>query len=184
MRLVKLTKQSSELPKLKELYYSAFPKEERAPWNMMRRKIEYNNIDFFALYDETTCVGMAYNIKNDKFAYLFYLAIFPEMRGKGYGTQAVQSLIQYYSDKTLFLALERLDSTAENYQQRLKRHQFYLNAGLQEMENHIKEGKVIYDIMGTGVKLSNKEYQNLMLSFTNRLFTKLVDLKVIETLKI
>ena len=114
-------------------------------------------------------------------AYVFYLAVEKEMRGRGLGTQAVRALIRAYEGKRLFLALERLDETAPNYAQRLSRHAFYERCGLRDLPHYIKEANVVYAIMGTGGPIRPEEYNAMMRAYAGPVFGRFVDLGIVES---
>lgn len=107
IHLVPVSKRLPEIPAIRALYREAFPPEEQAPFWLLMRKTTLPMTDFWAFYEQETWVGFAYVIQNETLAYLFYLAIAPEQRGKGYGHQAMACLKEQYASKTLFLSLER-----------------------------------------------------------------------------
>lgn len=178
MELIKVTKKLPEFKAVKQLYNEAFPDDERAPFGLLMRKA--GKADFFAFYDNGNWVGLTYIVRHNRLAYIFYIAITPKQRGKGYGTAAMKTLIEYYKDCRLFLALEQLDKTAENYDQRVKRHEFYKNCGLSELPYRIKEGNVIYDIMGVGGKVEPEEYRALIDNYLGWFMKRIVDMRIIK----
>lgn len=178
MELIKVTRALPDYRAIKHLYKQAFPSEERAPFGMLMRKA--GKADFFALYDSEKWVGLAYIVSRGKLAYIFYIAITPEQRGKGYGTAAMKALIEYYKDSRLFLALEQLDKSADNCDQRVKRHEFYKSCGLSDLPYKIKEGGVIYDIMGVGGKVEPEEYRELIDSYLGWFMKRVVDMRIIK----
>lgn len=92
IHLVPVSKKLPEFPVIRALYRQAFPPEEQAPFWLLMRKTKLPMTDFWAFYEQETWVGFAYVIQNETLAYLFYLAISPEQRGKGYGHQAMACL--------------------------------------------------------------------------------------------
>ena len=136
--------------------------------------------DFWALYDDENWVGFTYVVKGDGLAYIFYLAIKPDEQGKGYGGTALEILKDYYKGCRIFLALENLDQTTGNYEQRIKRHSFYEKCGLSDMPYKIKEAAVIYDIMGIGGGVEPEEYGRMMEQYLGKFYMRLVDMKIIK----
>lgn len=180
MQLIRVTKKLKEYKQIKQLYHQAFPRNERAPFWLLMRKSKQPTADFLALYDNKNWVGIAYIVKGEQLAYLFYLAIKPEARGKGYGAEVLDILRERYQESKFFLALETLDKTADNYEQRLKRHSFYEKCGLSDMPHQIKEASVIYDIMGVGEAVEPQEYRQLMQNYLGKFFSTLIDTRMIE----
>ena len=153
----------------KRLYHTAFPAEERAPWIMLRSRADKHRAELLAAMDGDSFAGMAYTVTYKDLTYLFYLAVEENRRGQGTGSRIISALRERYPGNTIFLAREQLDRSADNYPQRESRHRFYLANGFTDMDCRIREGKVIYDVMGTGRKVLPEEYEALMLHWSGRL---------------
>ena len=69
------------------------------------------------------------------------LRLDPAARGKGCGTRAMAALRGQYAGRRLFLAAEALDPAADNYAARVRRKQFYLRCGLQDLHARVREGR-------------------------------------------
>lgn len=148
--------------RIRALYREAFPAEERAPYWFLKLRAWQKRADFWSLTDADNWVGMAYVLRHEDLAYLFYLAIDSERRGRGYGTQAMAALQKRYHGCRLFLGLETLDENAKNYAQRVMRHAFYLRCGLVDLPYWLKEAGVVFAIMGTGGKVEPEEYKAMI----------------------
>ncbi len=158
-----------DLTLYKQLYLTAFPKEERAPWLLLKHRAAQGRADALEALDDGKFAGLAYVVTLDDMAYLFYLAVAGEQRGRGTGGKIIAALRERYPDKRLFLAREQLDRTAANYPQRESRHRFYLKNGFEDWGTLIKEGPVTYDVMGIGKSVTPPEYKALMASWTGKL---------------
>lgn len=180
MQLKKVSKKMKGYSKIKKLYKQAFPSEERAPFWLLMKKASLPVTDFWALYEEEKWVGIAYMVKGENIAYLFYLAINEEERGSGYGSKTIELLKEYYKGSRLFLALETMDKNAPNYEQRVKRHGFYEKCGLSDMPYQIKEASVVYDIMGVGGTVEPEEYGRMMREYLGPVFSRLIDVRIIK----
>ncbi len=164
----------------KKLYLTAFPKEERAPFWLIRSRAKSGRAEMLAAYDENEFVGFAYMVCHKDLTYLFYLAVMENMRGKGYGSKILEAIKSRYRGKRIFLAREQLDKTADNFAQRISRHQFYRRNGFEDLPCQIKEASVVYDVMGIGGNVSAEEYDALISSWAGKFLTKIVDMKIIE----
>lgn len=167
-----------DMKKIKKLYLSAFPPEERAPFIFIKRRSKKKSALMLAAKDGGEFVGFVYIVTYRDMAYLFYFAINEDKRGMGYGSAILQRLIDMYKGKRLFLAREQLDDKADNYAQRLKRRQFYLNNGFSDMPGHIKEANVVYDIMGIGGEISSSDYDDLITPWAGKLIKKRADMRL------
>ena len=168
---------SEDMGKIKRLYKKAFPDDERAPLLLLALKSEKSGVDFWSLYADEKWFGFAYAITENDLTYLFYLAVSERKRGKGLGSKALQTLKMKYYGNRFFLALEQLDETAENYPERLKRRQFYINNGLEPLDTTITEGTVTYDVMGVGGKVTPEEYNDMMKNYLGKHLAKIVLMK-------
>ena len=172
--------QRSDYSDIKAIYTDAFPADERAPFRLLRKRAEQGRADFWIISEKDKNIGLAYLVTYKDLAYLFYYAVAPSYRGKGYGTKALKAIIEAYKNYRLFLALEDWEKESDNKEQRIKRHSFYLNCGLHDLPYKLKEATVIFSIMGTGDAVEPEEYKALMnryVSFPMRCF---IDLRIIK----
>jgi ribosomal protein S18 acetylase RimI-like enzyme len=112
--------------------------------------------------------------------YLFYFAIDKSQRDRGIGTAALRTLLKKYKGQKFFLTLEQLDESADNYNKRIRRRHFYENAGLVKLDCRVREGTVIYDVMGTGSNITADEYGQLMRKYMGLIIVKLFRDSLIE----
>jgi len=165
---------------IKRLFVKAFPPEERPPFFMLKNRAQKSKGEMLSVYDENEFIGFAYIVSRLDVAYLFYFAIEESKRGQGYGSAVLSELQKRYNGKRLFLAREQLDETAENYDERVKRHKFYLKNGCYDLPVMIKEANVIYDVMGVGGIVTAEEYDMLMTQWCGRFMRRFVDMRIIE----
>lgn len=180
MQLIEVSKKSEDYAAIKRLYKKAFPTNERAPFWLLMKKNKPSTADFWAFRDGNEFVGFTYVVKYQNLAYIFYLAIQADKRGKGYGTQAIEALKNRYAGKRIFLALESPDETADNYEQRVKRHAFYEKCGLSDIPYRLKEASVVYSLMGIGKAVEPEEYRTMMENYLGGFFSRIVDMRIIR----
>lgn len=166
--------------KIKKLYLTAFPAEERAPFFLIMSKARNENGEMLAAYDGEKFIGFVYMVCYKDLAYLFYLAVEGGERGKGYGGKILSAVKEKYSGKRIFLAREQLDKNAENYSQRVSRRNFYLHNGFTDLPCLIKEASVVYDVMSIGGSVSAEEYDALITAWIGKFLRKIVDMRIIE----
>jgi len=161
------------------LYKSAFPRDERAPFFMIKRKALQGKARALVAKENGIVLGFAYVICYEDLVYLFYFAVDAGRRGSGNGSRILQLLKEKYAGKRIFLAREQLDEKAGNYEERLKRHAFYLKNGFQDLPHKIREASVVYDIMGVGGVVSPEEYAALIENWCGRFIRRVVRLEII-----
>ena len=82
--------------KIKQLYETAFPKDEQIPWNDLMRLVGEMPLDFTAYYDGEEFIGFTIVYPRKSFNWYWYFAVREELRGKGYGQQILTQLIEHY----------------------------------------------------------------------------------------
>ena len=146
---------------IKKLYIDSFPANERAPFYMLKRRAKQGKADLWCIYDEKLFVGMAYVVSYNNLSYLFYFAIEKSLRGMHYGTRALKTIFRLY--------------------ERLKRHDFYLRAGLKDIPYYLKEVNMIYMLMGRSDLVYPKEYKALIDNYLGFPKKYLLDMRIIKS---
>lgn len=166
---------------IKKLYIDSFPANERAPFYMLKRRAKQGKADLWCIYDEKLFVGMAYVVSYNNLSYLFYFAIEKSLRGMHYGTRALKTIFRLYEKNKIFLALEDWKEEADNKEERLKRHDFYLRAGLKDIPYYLKEVNMIYMLMGRSDLVYPKEYKALIDNYLGFPKKYLLDMRIIKS---
>ena len=84
-----VTRQSQYWDEINALAREAFPPEEYlAPSQLV--EMTKGNVDFWALSDQGRFVGFMVILTHQNLVYLFFLAIHPALRSKGYGSRSIQ----------------------------------------------------------------------------------------------
>ncbi len=177
MELRKVT-DKAEFRHLGRLYRRTFPKGERVPYWLMRRRALQGRAEFLGIHQDGTLVGMAYILQKGDLVYLFYLAIDERFRGRSHGTKALGLILERYSGKRLFLVVEDWEESCGDTDLRLRRRGFYERCGLHYL--HCKESDPggTFDLMGTSDAIEPSEYMDLMLSWTGPLFRHLAKMDI------
>ena len=118
--------------KIKLLYETAFPEDERIPWDDLMRLVDEMPLDFTAYYDEDNFIGFTIVYPRKSFNWYWYFAVCEELRGKGYGQQILTQLIEKYKGQTCVLDMESPTQVCDNISQRRRRHDFYLRNGFRD----------------------------------------------------
>lgn len=159
---------------VKRLFVTAFPREERPPLWMMRRRCAQGTAKFSAIVDGDTFVGLTYVVGTDKVKTLMFLAIDDSARDKGYGSKVLDYVRKQYPDVKLFLNIEPLDDDAPNYEQRCRRKAFYEHNGLNCLDYQVREAGVTYEMMTYGEYVTRDEYEKVMTVMYGRHLYKLI----------
>ena len=149
-----------EFIKIKKLYKKAFPRSERKPFSLIKRMQKLGKTDIWYFSDKKGFLGFATTINSPDIILIDYFTVLGKRRGAGNGTKMLKSLIGHYSGRGIFLEIEIPDERAENYEERIKRKRFYMNAGLSPMNTKAKLFGVDMELMGIGCSLDFDEYRN------------------------
>ncbi len=140
------------------LYRRAFPRSERKPVSMIRKMQKKGKTDVWYLEQDSQFAGLAATINSEDVILVDYLAIDDKRRGRGDGSQALKLLRQQYTGKGVFVEIECPYETADNYEERRRRKQFYLRNGMTEMNTTAKLFGVDMELLGYDCQLSFEEY--------------------------
>ncbi|MDO5861991.1 MAG: GNAT family N-acetyltransferase [Thermoplasmata archaeon] len=117
-----------DLAEAEGIYLEAFPEWERTGFGKLLDYLERGDAELLGLYDGSL-KGMAYTIFDDGILFILYLAVSWRERGKGLGTEALESVISRYPGRVAFLNVEPPDAGSANLEQREARMRFYTRAG-------------------------------------------------------
>ena len=135
---------------IRQLYENAFPEEEQIPWNDLMRLIGEMHLDFTAYYDGDIFVGFTIIYPRPSFTWYWYFAVRDEQRGKGYGQQILDNVIERYKGQTTVFDMESPRQECANSEQRMRRHNFYLRNGFRDTNVYRKFDNVEMTIMMMG----------------------------------
>ena len=119
IELKRITPDCSDAEIAAEINNEAFPPLEHIDLEDMFRMNEICDADLFGFYDGEKLVGFIWAVSNKRCVYIFLLAIAEQYRGRGYGTQAIQALFRFYSDKQVVLDFEEIGRAHVELQSRI-----------------------------------------------------------------
>lgn len=120
-------------PAVRALYESAFPAEERIPWNDLLRLVRGMPLEFAVYRDEGGLAGFTIVYPRPRLSWFWYFAVPPERRGRGVGQSILSALLARYERRSAVLDMEDpAQPGAPNPEQRRRRAAFYLRNGFRE----------------------------------------------------
>lgn len=162
LNIIPISADSPYLDAVNALAIEAFPPEEYLSPETLIEMSKEEDFDFWALLDGEKFVGFMAVQTHKDLAYLFFLAIDPACRANGYGSLAIETLKAKYPDKKQIVDFEMLDETAENYDQRQKRRNFYLRNGYLETGHFLSYLGVDYEIFCMDENFILDDFKELM----------------------
>lgn len=155
--------------KVTKLYNEAFPKDERIPIWLLKILVRKNKAKFYGIYDNEKFVGLVYNIFYKDIVFVFYLAIDKGTREQGYGTKVLDSIKQKYKNSRIILCIEPVDENSDNYEQRVKRKNFYLKNEFEDSNYIIKERNIIYEMLYYNENVALQEFEEMMKNYFGKM---------------
>lgn len=159
LRFVDLNQAPGLRKQARALYHTAFPREERLPWWLLRLNACRRGIDLTAFMDGDTFCGFTASVTEGDMHFLLFFAIPDDLRGRGYGSAILSRLRQTY--KTVTLNVELLDPKADNFEQRKRRFAFYRKNGFFDTGFHVWEVGGKFRVLGTDPQLDVAAYKNI-----------------------
>ena len=153
LEMKKLDRNHPDLKKVLNLYLLSFPKNE-----LMNFNIFYSNHikgDVISFYDNNNFIGFAALLSKGNISHILYFAIEPTLRGKGYGTQSLKQICNYFKNYKIILDVEdpfECNNERER-EKRLKRILFYTRVGFKLTTIRYRWSNEDYVIM-----ISNSDY--------------------------
>lgn len=160
----------------KALYRSSFPDSERKPYYLMKYWQMCGKMELYELSDGDKFCGLFITVICGELVLVDYLAVCPEMRGRGVGSKALELAREKYRGKRLFLEIETTEKACEDLELRLKRKNFYLKNGLSPCGFSVNLFGVEMEILAFDKKITYDEYMKLYRYMAGRLLKLKIEL--------
>ena len=151
--------------KVIDLYKEAFPEARKVPKWFLKYQLRNGKLGFSALHTEDMWIGLIHITEYEDIVFIQSIAILESCRSKGFGSQVLESLKNEHLGKRIVLNIEVIDKQANNYQQRVKRKEFYENNGFLPSGFTVKEPGENLEMLIYGSGITKKEieymYKNL-----------------------
>ena len=125
--------QAAADPALRALYESAFPREERIPWEDLLRLVREMPLEFAEYREGAELLGITIVYPRTRLSWFWYFAVPEEKRGRGIGQRILSALLARYEGRSAVLDMEDpAQPGAPNPEQRRRRAAFYRRNGFRE----------------------------------------------------
>ncbi len=164
IRFEKIDENTKNLEEIKQLYWDAFPFEERIPFYIMVLVGNDRGVEFLSVYDDDIWLGFIHTLVGEKLSYIFYFAIDGRLRRSGYGSKILREYKKMHP--RLSLAIEPVEEWSGNIKQRKKRLEFYNKNGFETLDTRVVEMGVEFELMGAkGMEIKESDYKSLVKKF-------------------
>jgi len=163
LKAVAVEDNSKEYQDFISLYYTAFPPDELIPEDYFQKCIHLNGASVTAYYSGEIFVGFTYVIDTEQFLFLYFFAVNPELRSRGFGSEIIRNhLMKKYPGKPIVLNAEAPDDTTEDNTSRLRRIAFYERLGFSQMNCKLFDGRVLFMPLSTSEKFNLNDLVEFM----------------------
>ena len=175
---LKVTRKNKNYKLVKSLYENVFPKDERYSFEILYLNSKRKIVDFISYYDNSKFIGFTYNIIYKSNVFLLYFGVEPSNQSKGYGTKILNQIKLKYKDKNIILNTEQVDKNASNYNQRLRRYNFYKRNGFVDTNCTFNDHDgTIYSVLYTSSNFKKEEYEKLLKKISLSIIKPKIDSK-------
>ena len=164
-----ITTRHADIAAIRSLYFSSFSEAEQAPFWFIVRRAKVKDINFRAYYDGEVFAGFAYFVAIGDLTYLGFIAISPDSRSKGYGSQIMAHIESCYPENRIILCIEKVNEAAENNQQRIRRRDFYLRNGYSSSGLIVEEKGEDFELLVKGGDCSKEDFYTAIKKFAGPL---------------
>ena len=144
------------------LYERSFPRLERKPVSSLERTFSEGKSKILAVTEDEDFIGLAVLMTDGRCTLLDYLAIEPDKRDRGYGSQVLRRLLTEYNERPLLVEIERADERAADNADRLRRRDFYLRSGMESSGVCVWLFHVEYELLCANGSVSYEQYRALL----------------------
>lgn len=153
-----------------DLYQRAFPDNERKPFSLIERKASMGEMEILLIREERKRIGFAVVAYAEHLVLLDYFAIDERWRDQGYGSMALELLEGLYSDRQMFLEIEKAGVSLLAG----RRKAFYLRNGMQETGIDVEMFGVKMELLSTLPGLTFEECESVYRSIYGALYRNVI----------
>lgn len=150
--------ESTDILEMKRLYRSAFPKEERVPFGLLRFLTMIRGVELIGYREENRFCGFTYTVTEGNIVFVLFFAVDDAMRGQGYGSSILKYLKEKNPSRQIVLNVEPLDAQAENAEERVRRMRFYEKNGFYDIGYEIDEIGGTFRVLSTSKTIDLPAY--------------------------
>ena len=164
IKMVDINRDRELCRRAKRLYLTAFPKEERLPWWVLRLNSLRRGIDLTAFLRDGEFLGFTSSVTLEGLHFLLFFAVEEQLRGQGNGSAILGAIKEIFPN--VVLNVEPLVPDAPNLPERQRRFAFYKKNGFFDTGWYVWEVGGMFRVLSTGLPLDIPGYKKLFRKLT------------------
>ena len=149
----------------RELYEETFDRRMRVPYGDLWKVASKGSADYVAVFDNDIFLGFYYVFLQGDNAFIYYLAVCPEMRGRGYGTDIVDLIKDTYPEKRIVVCIEAPHVDDKLVSVRYRRLAFYSRNGFIDTLYKFESVGIMYEVLYWGKAFEPEDVQDILRAF-------------------
>ena len=157
-----IRKDQDDLTDIKRLYERSFPENERIPFRFLLNKYQKDAL-FYAAYQDKKLVGLYHVFLSEELIYLSYICVDVPYQNKGAGTAILQHVHETCAGRLIVVDIEEVCKEDENYDDEVRRRDFYIRNGYQSTGVFYHFYDVDYELLSYGGEVSRQMWIDMTL---------------------
>lgn len=158
MKLIRIKdKKEESFQFVNQLYEASFPINERKDLKYLLN--ENQDIgEIYVVEENNQFIGFVCILFAIEIAHVIYFAILPKLRNKGYGSKIIKMICEMKKGYRVIVDIEQSIIESANYEERIKRKNFYLTNQFQETDVKYKWHGDYFEILSYGGNVTDEEF--------------------------
>lgn len=174
-------KSNTESKKIfKDLYFLAFPREERRPMKVLDRLSAKNKLQVKIIFLDNKPIGLVVFSLFEDILWIDYLAIDPRIRSKGLGKKVLDYFKENYADYRIFVEVETPDLDTDPDDEKNKRVKFYEKNGFSPCHVRARVFGCDFSLYSINGRVSYEEYENTTKEIYGIIFFRIARYKKLD----
>ena len=144
---------------LKKIYLDSFNKENRYSLIKLLLNLYFKRANIYVLLIKNDISSFLYSIENKNERFILYLAVKENYRNKGIGTYLLKWYLNANNDKEIYLNIDEINKTYDDYIIRKKRLDFYIKNNFYDTNYISINNDLISHILSNKQELNVEKYK-------------------------
>lgn len=151
MELIRILPGNTDIHIIDKINVESFPVGERMDISLQLELCGEGRLDLMGIYDGDALVGFTTIFPWAGMDYVFFLAMDPSARSKGYGAKTLDMIKKRYPDDCVVLDIEYTGRPSEDHELRCRRRNFYLRNSFRSSSYLLTYCGMEFEVLFSGI---------------------------------